>query len=56
MAKAVKLFWLDGHMTLISKEEELAKSREEPSDDGYVHVLIHGDFEFEWHDGVWMQR
>lgn len=55
MAKAVKLFWLDGHVTLISKEDELIESREVLTDDGYVNVLIHGDYEFEWHNDMWIQ-
>jgi hypothetical protein len=51
-----KLLWSDGHMTTISAEEAFRKSRAEATDDGYVHVLRHNGFEFEWHNNMWMQR
>ena len=51
-----KLLWLDGHVTLINAEEAFRNSHEEITDNGYVHVLLHYDFEFEWHNNMWMQR
>lgn len=51
-----KLIWLDGHVSSISAEEAFLKSHEEITDYGYIRVLVHYDFEFKWHNGVWMQR
>ena len=51
-----KLLWLDGRVSSISAEEAYQKSREEITDDGFVHVLLHNGFEFEWHNNMWMQR
>ena len=51
-----KLLWLDGHVTTISAKEAFLKSHEEITDNGYVHVLLHNGFEFEWHNNMWMQR
>ena len=47
-----KLLWLDGHVTAISAEEAYLKSHVELTDDGYVHVLRHNGFEFEWHNNM----
>ena len=51
-----KLLWLDGHVTAINAEEAYLKSHVELTDDGFVHVLRHNGFEFEWHNNMWMQR
>ena len=51
-----KLLWLDGHMTLIDEEEAFRKSHEELTDKGWVYVLFHNGFYFEWHNNMWMQR
>ena len=51
-----KLLWLDGHVTLINADEAFRKSHEEITDNGYVLVLLHNGFEFEWHYDMWMQR
>lgn len=50
------ILWLDGHTSSISEEEAYRKSHEELTIDGYVYVLRHNGFEFEWHDNMWMQR
>ena len=51
-----KLLWLDGHVTTIGEKEAYLKSREEITDNGYIWVLLHYDYEFEWHNNMWMQR
>ena len=53
-----KLLWLDGHVTLINAKEAYLNSREEITDNGYILVLHHYDYEFEWDYDmcVWMQR
>ena len=51
-----KVLWLDGHVTLIDAEEAYRKSHAEATDCGFVHVLLHNGFEFEWHNNMWMQR
>ena len=51
-----KVLWLDGHVTSINAEEAHAKSHEELTYDGVIHVLFHNGFEFEWHNNMWMQR
>ena len=50
------ILWLDGHTSLISEEEAYRKSHAEATDYGFVHVLLHNGFEFEWRDNMWMQR
>ena len=51
-----KLLWSDGHVSSISAEEAYRKSHAEATDYGFVHVLLHYGFEFEWHNNMWMQR
>lgn len=51
-----RILWSDGHVTLISEEEAYRKSHAEATDDGFVYVLLHNCFEFEWHNNMWMQR
>lgn len=52
-----KLLWLDGHVSLIDAEEAQAKSHEEITQDlDVVYVLLYNNFEFEWHNNMWMQR
>ena len=51
-----KLLWLDGHISLIDGEEALLNAYEEMTDNGHIWVLFYGDFEFEWHNNMWMQR
>ena len=51
-----KVLWLDGHVSPISAEEAYAKSHIENTDDGFIYVLLHNGFEFEWHNNMWMQR
>lgn len=50
-----KLLWLDGHVTSIDAEEAYRKSYAEATDDGFVHVLLHNGFKFEWRNNMWMQ-
>ncbi len=50
-----KILWLDGHVTSIDAEEAYRKSHAEVTADGFVHVLLHNGFKFEWHDNMWTQ-
>ena len=50
------VLWLNGHVTSISAKEAYRKSHIEATDYGFVHVLLHNGFEFEWHNNMWMQR
>ena len=52
-----RILWLDGRTSLIDAEEAQVKSHEEITDNlDVVYVMCHNDFEFEWHNTMWMQR
>lgn len=51
-----RILWLDGRVTTIDAKEASRKSHAEATDNGFVHVLLHNGFEFEWHNNMWMQR
>ena len=51
-----RILWLDGHVTTIDAKEASRKSHAEATDYGFVHVLLHNGFEFEWQNNMWMQR
>lgn len=51
-----RILWLDSRVTSIDAEEAYRKSHAEATDYGFVYVLLHNGFEFEWHNNMWMQR
>ena len=51
-----RILWLDGHISSISEEEAQVNSYAVPTEDSdVVFVLLYNDFEFEWHNNMWMQ-